>query len=247
MIEVMLFPLPDKRVPSLLHPSFAGRSLAERMRSTTFALFGLAAAAGLALVAIFAQPGGPLLSPAPLPSEPSSSVGRAQALSASAAPAHARHSVILHRAAAGLSGSGSHGTRTGAAGAPGTGHVGAPQSVGPPPASGGGTGESGGGQPETTAPQPTPAPAPEAAPAPESVPISSPAPAPEKTTTVHVALPGHSSSGHSGGGKEITATVHAIVSPPPPSTPPVVVPPVVPGPPASPGDNGNGHGHGHDK
>jgi hypothetical protein len=76
------------------------------------------------------------------------------------------------------------------------------------------------------------------------VPVSSPAP--EKTPTVHIALPGHSSSGHSGG-KEIAATVHAIVSPPPPSTPPVVVPPIVPGPPASPGDNGNGHGRGHDK
>jgi hypothetical protein len=250
MIEVMRFPLPEKRVPSLLHPSFAGRSLAERMRSTTFALFGLAAAAGLALVAIFAQPGGPLLSPAPLPSEPSSSVGKAQALSASAAPTQARHSVILHRSVASFT-SGSHGLQAGAAGGgsgntPASGKVGAPQSVGPQPAGGGGTVESGGGQPETAAPQPTPAPAPEAAPAPESVPVSSPAPAPEKTPTVHIALPGHSSSGHSAG-KEIATTVHAIVPPPPASSPPVVVPPIVPGPSASPGDNGHGHGHGHDK
>lgn len=249
MIEVVRFHLPDNRFP-LLRPSFAGRSLAERMRSTTFALFGLAAAAGLALVAIFAQPGGPLLSPAPLPSEPSSSVGKAQAVSASAAPTHGGHSVVIPRSAAGSARPGSQGSQVGTAGGSGgaraTGKVGAPQSVGPQPASEGEAGGNGGGEPETATPQPTPAPAPETTPAPESVPVSSPAPAPEKTPTVHVSLPGHSSSGHSGGGKEIAATVHAIVSPAP-SPPPVVVPPVVPGPPASAGDNGNGHGHGHDK
>jgi hypothetical protein len=63
-------------VPSRLHtrilgsgklPSFAGNGLPERMRSTVFAFLGLTAAAGLALVAVFAQLGFPLLSPAPLP------------------------------------------------------------------------------------------------------------------------------------------------------------------------------------
>src|SRR5260370_3188888 len=108
MIRVVRFSLPDKRFPSLRHPSFAGRSLAERIRSTTVALFGLSAAAGLALVAIFAQPGGPLLSPAPLPSEPSSSVGKAEAVAVSAAPRHARHSVVLHRSLAGPPRAGLH-------------------------------------------------------------------------------------------------------------------------------------------
>jgi hypothetical protein len=51
-------------------PSFAGNGLPERMRSTAFAFLGLTAAAGLALVAIFAQLSFPLLTPAPLPSEP---------------------------------------------------------------------------------------------------------------------------------------------------------------------------------
>jgi hypothetical protein len=51
-------------------PSFAGNGLPERMRSTTFALLGLMAAAGLSLVAIFSQSGLPLHSLAPLPSGP---------------------------------------------------------------------------------------------------------------------------------------------------------------------------------
>src|SRR3954451_20999314 len=60
-------------------PSFAGDGLPERMRSTTFALLGLTAAGGLALVAIFAQPGFPLLTPAPLPAESSLSESVAEA------------------------------------------------------------------------------------------------------------------------------------------------------------------------
>lgn len=60
-----------KLLSSARLPSFAGNGLPERMRSLSFALLGLTAAAGLALVAIFAQPSFPLLSPAPLPAEPS--------------------------------------------------------------------------------------------------------------------------------------------------------------------------------
>src|SRR3954447_7265800 len=60
-------------------PSFAGDGLPERMRSTTFALLGLTAAGGLALVAIFAQPSFTLLTPAPLPAEPSLSESIAKA------------------------------------------------------------------------------------------------------------------------------------------------------------------------
>lgn len=69
----------NELVHSILHsrllasarlPSFAGSGLPERIRSTAFALLGLTAAAGLALVAIFAQLSFPLLDPAPLPDEP---------------------------------------------------------------------------------------------------------------------------------------------------------------------------------
>src|SRR5215207_6881898 len=63
-------------------PSLAGTGLPERMRTTAFAFLGLTAAAGLALVAIFAQISFHVLSPAPLPSEPveGSAVAEAVAL-----------------------------------------------------------------------------------------------------------------------------------------------------------------------
>jgi hypothetical protein len=67
----LVLSLPSKLISALRLPSFAGSGLTERMRSTSFALLGLTAAAGLALVAIFAQPGFSLISPAPLPDQPS--------------------------------------------------------------------------------------------------------------------------------------------------------------------------------
>src|SRR3954451_25217753 len=72
----------SRRLDPIRLPSFAGKGLSERMRSTGFALLGLTAAAGLALVAIFAQPGFPLLEPAPLPSEPSARESVADAVRA---------------------------------------------------------------------------------------------------------------------------------------------------------------------
>ncbi len=51
-------------------PSLAGTSLPERILSTTFAILGLAVAAGLGFVALFSQPGFPILSMGPLPSPP---------------------------------------------------------------------------------------------------------------------------------------------------------------------------------
>lgn len=71
MHELVHSSLHSRLLAWLRLPSFAGDGLPERMRSTTFALLGLTAAGGLALVAIFAQPGFPLLTPAPLPAEPS--------------------------------------------------------------------------------------------------------------------------------------------------------------------------------
>ena len=65
----------DKLSGSIRRPSLAGDGLPERMRSTVFAFLGLTAAAGLALVAIFAQLGFPLLSPTPLPERTGAELG----------------------------------------------------------------------------------------------------------------------------------------------------------------------------
>lgn len=70
MYEVVDWIGKKRLAAALRRPSLAGTGLPERMRSTIFALLGLTAAAGLALVALFAQPGFPLLEPAPLPREP---------------------------------------------------------------------------------------------------------------------------------------------------------------------------------
>ncbi len=51
----------------MVWPILAGTSLAARIRRLTFAIFGLAAVAGLALVAFVAQTGYPVISGAPLP------------------------------------------------------------------------------------------------------------------------------------------------------------------------------------
>lgn len=69
------------RLAALRLPSFAGRGLPERMRSTAFALLGVTAAAALSLVAIFAQLSFPLAEPAPLPDEPVTRLAGAQRVS----------------------------------------------------------------------------------------------------------------------------------------------------------------------
>src|SRR4051794_8295704 len=73
MRELVHHTFHSRLLSALRRPSFAGTGLPERMRSISFALMGLTAAVGLALVAIFAQPSFPVLSPAPLPDEPSAS------------------------------------------------------------------------------------------------------------------------------------------------------------------------------
>jgi hypothetical protein len=157
-------------------PSFAGKGLPERMRSTAFAFLGLTAAAGLALVAIFAQLGFPLLSPAPMPSDPSqaNAVAEGEALEGGSssprtgAVAPARNAV----AASQLRGGGDaadpqgQGTRGGEAGvdAPS-----APVSTPDP-----------GSVPDAAEPTETPVPAPEPSPTPSPVPTAStPEPEPE--------------------------------------------------------------------
>lgn len=67
MHEEVRLNLHSKLPSSLRLSSVAGRGLPERMRSTAFVFLGLTAAAGLALVAVFAQLGFPLLAPEPLP------------------------------------------------------------------------------------------------------------------------------------------------------------------------------------
>ena len=78
--------------------NLVGRGMPERIRSVGFAFLGLTAAAGLALVALFAQMGFPLLSPAPLPDGPGPhSVSRAVRLEqgpASSVIAQARDAAV---------------------------------------------------------------------------------------------------------------------------------------------------------
>ncbi|HET8813570.1 MAG TPA: hypothetical protein VFM51_01270 [Solirubrobacterales bacterium] len=173
-----------KLLSSLQAPSFAGSGLPERMRTTAFAFLGLTAAAGLAFVAIFAQLSFPLLSPAPLPSDPSreNAVAEAVALQAGrSAPAISDGgSVTL----------GERGTDGGTAGGGGSSRNATPADSPPPaaspdgPASAGGRGGSGTGAPATS-------PGPGSAPAgtPEAQPIASP-PSGSSSTLA----PGNSSS-----------------------------------------------------
>src|SRR5436853_2664119 len=82
MHELVLSNLKIRTSRAFHLPSLAGTGLPERMRTTAFAFLGLTAAAGLALVAIFAQISFHVLSPAPLPSEPAreNAVAEAEAL-----------------------------------------------------------------------------------------------------------------------------------------------------------------------
>jgi len=202
------------RPHSIRLSSLAGQGMTERMRSTGFALLGLTAAASLALVVVFAQPGFPLLDPAPLPIGPSG--GEAVAGAEKAAPALASRpsvaagapapSALARRNAGGSSGPGS---RTEHAGAPeGIGKVHAQSPVTPASVPGsspetGGEGSSGSG-PATTptaTPTPAPAPAPTATPAPEST----PAPTSTSTSTPSRSS-GHSPSGEDAASSPTTAT-----------------------------------------
>lgn len=169
--EVVRSNFPSKLL-SLRLTSFAGKGLPERMRTTAFAFLGLTAAASLALVAIFAQLSFPLLSPVPLPSDPSQENAVSEAVpveGARSAPAsgdRSRHLQVSEPAGVpsreGASGGGdaaSGGSESVEAPAPGK----SPGAAAP-----GGAG--GGGQPGAV-PGPAPAPAPESAPSPESAPV----------------------------------------------------------------------------
>jgi hypothetical protein len=240
-------------------PSFAGDGLPERMRSTTFALLGLTAAGGLALVAIFAQPGFPLLAPAPLPDQPSLSESIAEAEKVTldhGADAFVRavHGASSQGASRRAPGSGvfvdsTSNPPTGTAAAPGG--VDAPAPVRAPEPSGGDNGGGGAGNEAggDSAPAPTAAPAPAAS----SPPTPSPPPhtSPPKATTASSAAPepasapGHSSSAAAASHAGERGIEASASSGPPPSVP-AAAPPAAPEPSAEPG-NGNGLAKGHYK
>ena len=159
-------------------PSFAGTGIAERMRSTSFALLGLTAATGLAMVAILSQPGWPLLSPAPLPSGPAveQSLGEAVSLQGGSGA-----SVGVGGGAAAPRSERPNGVAGGGGSSPG--HRSAdPVEVAPGaslPVASPGTGEAGGRETASPGNGPSPPPTEAAAndPAPGSPPVSSPPPA----------------------------------------------------------------------
>lgn len=219
-------------VHSNLHSKLFGKGLPDQMRSAAFAFLGLTAAGALALVAIFAQLGFPLLAPAPLPSDPSrhNAVAEAVPLKGGAAGIAPRRQAP---AASGQAGSVRREPEESSA----------PSATATQPAPSGDTGFSppadGGGSP-SPAPTPTPVPSPSPAPSPPTPATSPgqppPAAAPEPAP---VAPPVPTSQ------------------PPTPPPPPVVQPPAAtaapPAPAASPpahsnaGGNGKGNAYGHSK
>src|SRR5215207_245368 len=80
MLELVASNLKNRLPRDRNWPSLAGTGLPERMRTTAFAFLGLTAAAGLALVAIFAQVSFHVLTPAPLPSQPAEGNAVAEAV-----------------------------------------------------------------------------------------------------------------------------------------------------------------------
>jgi hypothetical protein len=253
-------------------PSFAGDGLPERLRSTTFALLGLTAAGGLALVAIFAQPSFTLLTPAPLPAEPSlnESIAGAEKVpldhgaTTFAPAAHAASPQGASRRSPG-SGTSVHsasnppvssppGTGTGTGGgAAAPGGVDASAPVPAPEPSGGKTGGGAAGNEPggRSDPVPTVAPAPVASPHPPPDPAPPHTTSPPKATTASApapesaAGPGHSSSAAAASHAGERGIEASAGSGPRPSIP-AAAPSAAPEPPAEPG-NGNGLAKGHYK
>jgi hypothetical protein len=159
---------------SLALSSVIGRGMPERIRNVGFAILGLTAAAGLALVAVFAQMSFPVLSPAPLPDVPSksSSVSKAVSLKGSSAKlglAEARGVRVAADPAA------ARNEASGGAPARGETRVAGPADPVSSAVSGNSAGSSEPGGASPPAAEPAPAPAPEApAAAPVETPVSAP-------------------------------------------------------------------------
>jgi hypothetical protein len=246
------------RMPA--RPSFAGRGLVERMRSTAFALLGVTTAMALGLVALAAQQSWPDFPVTPIPHY-EAKVGEldtAVALAASPASATSAGSGVL----------GGHPPR-----GDGTADDSRPVALSPPqPApSEGGVPAPPGAQPGgegPAGPNPTPSPGPPASAPPASTPASAPTPTPGPTSAAPATpsptaapppvAPASPGKGHAYGKQKATAPkpkpprpepTPPVPSPAPPaaSAPkPKPVPEPSPGPAEAPG-NGHGHAYGHDK
>jgi hypothetical protein len=248
---VMLSYLHTRLLGSRRLPSFAGRGLPERMRSTAFAFLGLTAALGLALVAIFAQLSFPVLAPAPAPLGPAgeSAVSRSLALgrgSRALAPRRA----LLGDAEPALGG-GEVGGRPALVGRKdaAVGEIGSPTPVDVPR---GGAETGTGGSTEDSPPSPAP-PAPtapggeEAAGAEAPMPVFNPAPAPSPgpvTSTPDPKPEKPESKPEKPGDKPQEEEPEAGEEPvkKPPKTPKTEAPPATPPPPASQPPSDKGHG-----
>jgi hypothetical protein len=165
-----------KLASSLRLPDLIGKGMPERIRSVGFAFLGLTAAAGLALVALFAQMGFPLLTPAPLPSSPEpGAVSKAVRLESSAA------AVGLAPAQDAAAGSNASGRRSGSVAADGgksDTRVGDSADLVSAPTPG--------DSPDPSAPVVTAPPAPSPAPSPAPVPVEAPATTTESTPAAEV-------------------------------------------------------------
>jgi hypothetical protein len=251
----------SKLLSALRLPSFAGEGLPERMRSTSFALLGLTAAAGLALVAIFVQPGFSVLSPAPLPDQPSAgeSVAEAKKLPLvhrpiavlAAEPVHVQQaggSPAVDSPASNPSGGAADGGETAAMPA-----VDVPDSTSAPEPSGGNSGGGGSGGVAGGGSGSTPAAAPDQAAASPSAPVTTPAPKPtapasEGTTATAKPepAPAPGNSGSAAAAEHASERgIEASASSGPPAGSGATTAAVMPE--TSPPGNGNGLAKGHDK
>jgi hypothetical protein len=257
----------NRLLSALRLSSIAGDGLPERMRSISFALLGLTAAAGLSLVAIFAQPDSQLLSPSPLPDQPSA--GQSIAAAKNLSPDRRLSSLVPARASAPLDGERDSAAEsnpessTGAApedngGSSTPAGATAPTPVSAPDAAAGhspgsvGTAGSGGEKEAGGDPSPAPVAAPQAATSPPSVPASPsqpPKPTPEVTTSnpqpEPAPAPGNSSS-TAAAAHASERGIEASASSPPTAGGGATTAGVAPESSAAPG-NGNGLAKGHDK
>ena len=209
--------------------SVAGNGLPERMRTTAFAFLGLTAAAGLALVAIFAQLSFHVLTPAPLPDEPAN--GGAVAEAVSLHQVTVRVPAVTQRRVAPAAVGDERGGRGATGGHGGSDASEIPAPAAPAPGEGGLAPES--ANESTPIPASTSAPAPSSAspqegptstsePAPSPAPKPAPIPArPASPTPPTPPAPGNSQSGAaathaSDRGVEASSKSTASVEPPPP-------------------------------
>jgi hypothetical protein len=257
MLELVPSNVKNRLSRDLRLPSLAGTGLPERMRSTAFAFLGLTAAAGLALVAIFAQVSFHVLSPTPLPSEPVEGNAVAEAVALDHDPGAFGPVVKAHVRDGGFGEVGDTPAGDPDRSAGGSTPTDGATPAGPAPDGGGAAGQPAG----TTAPDPAPAAAgssPGSDPAPQSKPVSEPTPAssgpspkpaptparPAAPTPAAPPAPGNSSSGAaaehaSDRGVEASSKSAATVPPPPAtsSSPPPSTDT------SSPGGNGKALGH----